>query len=862
MQAAAPSRKLLLIHAPAGFGKTSLLLQYHALRQQHQAATLWMNLDNADNDLDRFVLHLQSGYQQMISRGIQASPSDSPGLLEQLAAFGKPFSLILDEFEALQNPSVMHFIEQLLHHLPAHGELVIGTRSIPALHLGRLRSRSQILELSHAELRFSLTESMEMITQRPGRPIKARDAGILHDRTEGWPAAIHLAALALPADVDPGTFFASFSGSHAELAQFLAEEILDELSEETLGFLLKTSILHELNAELCDHLTGRFDSKLQLEKLSRDNVFLLPLNNEHTRYRYHGLFASFLHERLSTAHPADLRSLHRRAAQWYLDHDQPFSAIEHLLQDQDQHAAIALLTAHADTLLAEGRVRRLLRWFALLQPTMIKQIADTPLNLSRAWALVLNRRNAQAQPIIDHFLHIETSAGNLRLIRQARTLQCLQLSMTDHIEACHHQSIALLPQLDPDQILEQGVLVCILAYCKIASNQHDAAHRLMSQAMLRDHQLRTTFIRAVSEANNGIAELIHARPSHALTGLQSSYERIQRQATNIFPGGRANVGIPLAETLYELDELDRAQHILSECLPYARENGTVDALITSYVLSSRIALAGGDREAGLQYLKELENVATDFGLERAVASAQLEHVRLLWLQGEHDAAAQKLEHLETLDIWHERSGYQLPAQDIENPVVMRWRLQITARDARSAVGDLRQAILMASQSQHQRRSLKLRILLSLTFHAEGKLGPALQSLTEALQLASSERMIASFIDEGPRFQALLKLWVHQNGALIEPLGISTEFLSRLASHMPLSPAPTTIAHNTTRRESLTRRELEVLRHLAGGARNRAMAQRMFVSETTIKAHLRNISAKLGASSRTEAVAIARHEGLI
>ncbi|MCY1419234.1 HTH-type transcriptional regulator MalT [compost metagenome] len=432
--------------------------------------------------------------------------------------------------------------------------------------------------------------------------------------------------------------------------------------------------------------------------------------------------------------------------------------------------------------------------------------------------------------------------------------------MTDHIAACHQSSAQQLKELEPDQYLEHGVLSSIVAYCMIALNQYDDARQIMSQAMQRDHQLRTTFIRSLSDAHDGSIDLIQARLGHALSRLESSYERVWMTSAKTLPGGKATVGVPLAEVLYELDELERAQRILGECLAYARENGTVDALITSFLLLSRIALAGGDRESALRYLKELEAIATDSGLQRAGASAQLELARLLWLEGDLDAANQKLEHLKPLEVWQNVSGYQLPAQDIESPELMHWRLRIAMGEAHPVVAELKHAIKAAMLSRRYRRALKLRILLGSALMADNKPGPALQTLTETLQTASKEGFIRTFLDEGPTVEALLLLWFKQYGELAESLSISTEFLVRLRAQISAHPTPS--GKDTPIREALTRRELEVLRHLAEGARNRTMAERMFVSETTIKAHLRNISAKLGANSRTEAVAIARREGLI
>ncbi|MFL8988603.1 LuxR C-terminal-related transcriptional regulator [Pseudomonas sp. QLc11A] len=854
--------KLILVQAPAGFGKTTLLLQYLENRRTDGAAVLWLSLDNADNDLDRFALHLHAGWKRLIPAQPDNEDQDSFGLIEQLASYTQPFTLILDEFEVLQNPAALHFVQQLIGYLPANGELVIGSRHVPELGVGRLRARNQLMELSHAELRLSLEETSELLQEQHALTLKNQEIAILHERTEGWVAAIHLAALALPSHRDPGHFLTSFSGSHAELAHYLAEDILDRLSASQHGFLLQTCILSQLNTSLCNYIGQRHDSQAQLDSLARTNLFLIPLNNEHSSYRYHGLFASFLLDRLKASQPQNVSVLHRRAADWYLQQGSPITAIDHLLHDQDQQAAIALLSEHAAGLLAEGRVRRLLRWFELLSPAVLRQ--HPKLHLTLAWALVLNRRHAEAQSIIDDFLQTPTTPDKVKLVHEARTVECLLLSMTDQFEACYRASSEQLKHLPLEQSLQYGVLASIVAYCMIATNRYDEARQTMSQAMQRDHHLRTTFIRSLSDAHEGWIDLTQGRLGHALTRLQSSYERAWSTSGKAIPGGKAVIGVPLAEVLYEMDELDRANRILGECLAYARENGTVDALISSYLLLSRIAGARGDRESSLRYLKELEDVGLDTGLLRVSASAKLESARQFWLQGDLSAAENLQNQIESLGVWPIAAGVSLPAQDLESPDLMRWRLLIARGETGRAESELKQALKLASSTQRHRRALKLRILLSSALLAAGKSNPAMQMLTEALKAASKEGFIRIFLEEGSGVTGLLIRWFQLHGEHNESVLIAPHFLASLRSK--LSPADllkaTVEPTNSISQEQLTKRELEVLCHLAEGERNRTIADKLFVSETTIKAHLRSINAKLGAHGRTEAVAIARREGLI
>lgn len=854
--------RVVLVQAPAGFGKSTLLSQYRTRRECGGASVMWLTLDGADNDLDRFVRHLQAGLVTLhASIADELMGGNTSNLIERLADLGHPFILFLDEFELLHNPAVIGYVRQLIECLPTNGEIVIGSRNVPEIGLGRLRVRGQLLELSQGDLRFSLEETRELLENQHRLELNGQHVKALYERTEGWVTAIHLFALAISNYRDIGQFIKSFSGSHAELAQFLAEDILQRLAEDHRDFLLQTSILHELNESLCNHVTQRQDSRIQLDFLSRNNLFLIPLDSEHSNYRYHGLFASFLRDRLKATQPDRFFQLHRRAAEWLRNHDLPLPAIDHFLHDNDQRDALAMLNEHADSLLAQGRVRRLLRWHDRVFPALLR--TQTSLRLTFGWTLALNRRHTDAQRIIDDFLGDVPASCDPDHIREALSLQCLQLSMTDRIDVCRTASEAHLADVMPAQTLEYGVLVSIVAYCMIAAGRYDDARQTMARALQSDRQLNTTFIRSLSDAQEGEIDLIQGRLGEARSRLERSYERAWSTDSSTIPGGRAMVGIPYAETLYEHNEIERAQRVVSECLPYARENGTVDAFIKAYLLMSKIARVSGDVDSSRRYLQELEDAGLEMGLTRAVASAKLEAARILWLNGDTQGARALLDLVEAMQVWKEAAGYSAPAHDIESIDVMRWRLMIAKGEALRAAGELKAGLRTAQSAQRHRRALKLRILLSTALMAAGQTNPAMKTFTEGLQIASRESFVRIFLDEGESVAALLRMWFNRHRENADRLDVSTTLCEQLFSSLsPTAASPGTADTDTNLNPSLTRREIQVLRYLADGGRTRTIADTLFVSEVTIKAHLRNINAKLGAHGRIEAVAIARRRGIL
>ncbi|CAB3773361.1 MULTISPECIES: LuxR C-terminal-related transcriptional regulator [Burkholderia] len=853
--------RLILVQAPAGFGKSTLLSQYRTRREEDGASVMWLTLDSADNDLDRFVRHLHAGLMALHPSVADESSGDTMSLIARLAGLAHPFTIFLDEFEALHNPAAIGYVRQLIECLPINGEIVIGSRHVPEIGLGRLRVRGQLLEFSHGDLRFSLEETRQLLERQPHLALTGRHVEMLHERTEGWITAIHLFALAISNYRDVGQFIKSFSGSHAELAQFLAEDILQRLADDHRDFLLRTSILGELNESLCNHVAQREDSRVQLEILSRNNLFLIPLDSQHFSYRYHGLFASFLRDRLKVTQPDLFFQLHLRAAEWLRSHGRPLLAIDHLLYDKNQREAIALLDAHAGSLLTQGRVRRLSRWYDRLSPALLRN--EPALRLTFGWALVLNRRHGEAQRIIDDFLADVPASRNPEHVREARALSCLQLSMTDQIEACYPASEALLADVTPAHTLQFGVLVSIVAYCMIAAGRFDDARQTMARALQSDRQLNASFIRSLSDAQEGGIDLIQGRLGEAFARLERSYERAVSTGSNTVPGGRAVIGIPFAEVLYERNALERAQRVASEWLPYVRENGTVDAFIQAYLLLSKIAVVAGDVDSSKRYRQELEDAGLEMGLIRVVASAKLEAARILWLNHDLKGALSLLDQAEATQVWKDGAGYSAPVHDIESVDVMRWRLMIAKGEGAHAASQLKAGLRAAQSAQRHRRALKLRILLSTALMATGQTNPAMQTLTEALQIASREGFVRIFLDEGESVAALLRIWFNRHRENADRLDISATLCEQLLDTLSVAPLPSAPASADTHSSTaLTKRELQVLRYLADGARTRAIADTLFVSEVTIKAHLRNINAKLGAHGRVEAVAIARRQGLL
>ncbi|MCS6827950.1 MAG: hypothetical protein NZ553_15160, partial [Caldilinea sp.] len=405
----AAGRPLTLIAAPAGYGKTTLAVQWAA---QANNPVAWLSLDEADDDPLRFCTYLVAALQTaapfvgaeltavLAAAQLPPPPTLAATLLNDLAAADSaPLLCILDDFHVIQDSFILAVLEKLLTHQPIGLHLALTTREDPALPLTRLRARNQLTEVRAADLRFSQKEATALLRDGMGLALTDSDLARLTERTEGWVAGLHLAGLSLQGRSDPSTFVETFSGSHRFVLSYLTEEVLARQPDDVQEFLLQTSILDRLTGDLCDAVTGRRDSAALLERLFAANLFLIPEDDEARWYRYHRLFAQLLQSRLRRHSPEQMAELHRRAGQWHAAHNSPVAAIDHALAADDQRWAVELLERSAWTLLNQGYARKLEAWWNALPPE--HRSRSLRLMLDFGWMRLLRGALEQVEPLLE-----------------------------------------------------------------------------------------------------------------------------------------------------------------------------------------------------------------------------------------------------------------------------------------------------------------------------------------------------------------------------------------------------------------------------------------------------------------------------
>ncbi|MDM0043777.1 LuxR C-terminal-related transcriptional regulator [Variovorax dokdonensis] len=876
--------KLVLVRAPAGFGKTTAMSQIRDGMDAQGIATAWLTLDRADNDVSRFL----SGLAEAIRRlGADAMDHQAPfDAVAALGAFDAPFALFLDDFEMVQEPAVLGLVRELIEHLPRQGQVVLGSRSLPDLGLGRLRARGQLIEIDTDRLRFSLDEARDFFALRQTQaahasaqvPQHARQAqqslpvdllSRLHSKTEGWPAALWLASLALERHGTETGFIEHFSGSDRAVADYLAEDVLAHQPDEIRDFLLRTSILRQLDASVCQALNPRSDSAAILERLASANLFLTPVRSdagsEAGAWRYHSLFADFLRAQLSREHPEELARLHLAASGWYESHGRPVPAIDHAIEGGDHPHALALLEQFAEQFLEQGRMRMLARWFAAIPDSLLRE--RPLLQLIALWAICFTHGPWDAMRLLQQSGCLDSPMPQVR--NNAHTLIPLLLAMQDkHDEAYEagRQSLARLPTGLP---FAEVVLLNAMAHILSVRGDPREAQRLLEAA--RREQGNSTFNRMYTESLAGLFDLHEGRLRQATARLRMAVDSTHAVSYN-HSHGNAWAGVLYAGAVYETHQMAQAEHLLNVYLPLARDVGLPDHMILSHVMRSRIAFHAGDVDAAFQALTELEYLGHQRQLPRVVASAKLERSLLLLLQNNGTASHDELQRADDAALWERERRQQLPAHDLDYFALAKARWDIAFGDAKAALGVIDAELHAARAAHRHRRALKLRVLRALGLQRSGDGQDALDEIGAVLLTASQEGFVRIILDEGSAVGGLVHRYAHaarqhENGSAAAALRndpILADYVQRLLQII----GPVAMTADTDRpqidpnAEPLTRKEIRVLQLLAEGYSNSAMAEKLFVSDSTVRTHLRNINMKLDAKSRTQAVAIARKLGAI
>ena len=873
------ARGRVLVCAPAGFGKTALLADW-ARGGGHPVA--WLGLDGGDSDPARFWRHAVAALDRarpgLAGRVGPPPPGSLAGLvtalINELAADPGPDEvlLVLDDYHLVGSGPVHESVAFLLENLPPGLRVVVSSRADPPLPLARLRARGQLAELRAADLRFTGEEAAALLGEAAGPGLPAAAAAALVARTEGWAAGLQLAGLSLRGHADPAGFVAAFSGSHRFVLDYLADEVLDGQPGQVRAFLLETSVLERLSAELCDAVTGRAGSQAMLAGVERAGLFLVPLDEVRGWWRYHHLFADLLRARLQAEQPGRVPALHRAAAAWCEEHDLADDAVRHALAAGDAAWAARLVERHVETLLGRSEGVTLRRWLSALPAESAR---DRPrLCLAQAYGAAQGFQLETLEALLDDAERGFAVSGG---------------------EPYHD------PAGRPASVLANVPAGIAFLRASLARLRGDAAlaARYNRQALAQlgeDEWLMRSFVRwneaaadwldgRLGPAERGLAEVLAERRAvgalfagflpmrvwYDLGEVQRAQGHLDaalatcRQALDTFGEssqtaltGPAHVG--LAQVLYERNELTAALDHATRGVTLCRQLAFTPALATGLAVVARIRHAQGDAAGALAAMGEAGQAGLSPQVITLFNPVPSQRARLLLAQGDVHAAAR----------WTTAAGLgpdDGPDYPREPAYLVLARVLLAQHDPGPAC-TLLQRLLDAAASQDRAGSvIEIQALRALALAARGDHAGALGALTEALTLARRHGYIRVFADEGAPMRALLtQLAAARPGQQHAARRIDPRYLAALLRACgPAGAVPPRIraaAAPPGLIEPLTGRELEVLRLLAAGKSNQRIAHDLVVALNTVKKHVTHVLGKLGAANRTEAVARARDLGLI
>lgn len=844
---------LILISAPAGYGKSALVAEW---RESVQRTITWLSLDESDNEPLRFLIYLIAALQKAdkaigtelmtLLEGNQLPPHETimALLTEDLLASKIPLVCVLDDFQMIQEPSILDILQDLMAH-PLPLQFVMVTREDPALPLGRLRANARLTEIRAVDLCFTREETASFFREVMHIPLTERDLSLLEERTEGWIAGLQLAGLSMQGGKDPSAVIASLSGNNRHILSYLTEEVLKQQAPFVQEFLLQTSILAKFNANLCNTVTQRTDSSAQLEQLEASNLFLIPLDDERCWYRYHHLFADLLFSFLVRYQPQLVKDLHIRAAEWFEQHSMPVEAINHALSAKDFARTAALLETHTWTLLNQGYVRRVEDW---MQSLPAEWRAQSPqMNLSFAWMYLLRGNFDKVIPYLQQAeLMLENAPERDDLRAECLVLKANLLQSQGRIPEAIENAQEALKITSPDNVRVLGLANLGLGAGYRQAVQFNPAVDALQQAIRFSRESGDSVTGVLAATHLILMSLEHGRLNLAEEVSSQMIEQMERTSGAVPPIIGAIYGA-LGLVYYERNQIEQARDDYLRGIQLGAFLGHHASLVYTKLNFSRLLLAEGnliDAKKNLQEAQELVQAGAPGWLRPALIAHQVEYYLASGNLPEAEAILRQSGVTPEGQITHATDEIQLA------------HLRVMLKRASKA--DLQQGVTLAerilalAESGQRNRTAMLASVLGALIHAQlGDMKSASAWMKRALALGEPEGYIRLFVDEGAEVAAVLKQLTQ------------TDYVHTLLAAFPAVAEPDIRPRPVDELiEPLSERELEVLRLLAQGLKYTEIAERLVVSMNTVRFHVKSIYGKLSVDKQVKAIERARDLGLI
>jgi len=865
------SRKLILISAPAGFGKTTLVSNWI---NQNKIPAAWFSIDLGDNDPAEFLNYIISGIQsihkafgnvaqQLLNSSSKPSGESIAGMLiNEIITINQNFVLVLDDFHLVESSEILKLTAYLLEHIPDNIHIVILTRYDPALAISRLRSQHQLVELRSSDLSFSASDISILFNKKLKLGLSIDDVYSLETKTEGWIAGLQLTALSMQGREDISGFIQDLKGDNRYIMDYLMEEVLKIQSDDTKEFLLQTSILSQMSAPLCNAVLNRTDSQLVLEKLDRNNMFVIPLDDERNWYRYHHLFAELLKQRLRLRDNTVICELHNKACEWFDHNNMNELAIEHSLEIKNYEKCIQLLGKAAEDMWQNGLHAAILKYGDLLPDELIKTNPEFCLYYS--WILISAGQIQKAEPFLEsaelkikNLIQDSDSAnGNIhyykKLLGKISVAFAYLNSHEEHSEKAFDYCKAAMENLSEEDPL----------WFSWAWFSYGATYFTVGEL----HEGSKAFDKALEYGKkSGNIYLISAivirmaENEQQLGHYKSAYKKCTDLLTYMKERGYAQIAkaewtfaalyliMSITESMWANTEkaFDNIQ------IAYNLSRDVKDIYLRIMILMMYSSLLGmlGDRESEKR-MQELDDIMKQNEIPPFLISMYITwKTHFLLEQNQIEEAS------------HLFSEYGISSGKEKTHVYEMCNVAYTrlllAQGKLDEAGELiSELYAVASEGQRVERMIELKIISTDYHKKRGNRKNAVLNLMDAMEIASKENLLSYFVysyaDIDDLFEDVFKIQATTRTNIPDKFIDSIKFALEKRNHL----------RKTNFDSDLSSRELDTLQLIARDLSNQQIADKLFISLNTVKTHLKNIYLKLEVDNRVKAVAKAKDLGMI
>jgi len=853
------NKKLAIISAPAGYGKTTLLGMWLS-QKGTSIRTAWVSLDEKDNDLQKFWKYILIAVEKSVSGSVENYASADCSIMEysmdifmnvminRLSNMNDTIVLVLDDYHVVYEDRIHDSLQYLIKHLPCNIHVVITSRSVPPIKLAKLRSYGDLLELKTKDLRLTNSEVSEFLTWTMKLRLKESEVSKLVQFTEGWIAALNLTALSIKSSSNMKEYLGNLSHMNEYVVEYMSEEVFNLLEADIKDFLVKTSILDTLNGSLCDEVAGISNSKEIICCLEKNNVFINVLDDEKLNYRYHSLFAEFLRNRLMKISTDKVEELYLNASRWYEKSNMIQETLEYSIRSNNHRNTARLIEKFGEIMIINRDLVRLADIIEVLPGYLIRNSAK----ICALYTMTVAGKNASGNKgvyIGDLFISFNENVFNesreeLLLIRTM-----LAYANEDFKTALEYGNQML------ENLSEEGGYKCL--FYKILMQ----VYSVIGDSEKCKHCL-DLYIDAVRKKNyfdeffidiSYIHIMVHiqcgvGKYTHALQLLIKFQERLN--SYNILLPAMANcIYLDLGYLYYEFGELELSRSNVDKCIEISSIKMDFFRLISAYILIARISQKRGEYDIMIKFIKKVDDLCDKYNAKLIMNNLIAYIVRALLSAGEMEYAEYLIRKYEI----KVQNSYDVLYEEVHLALADLYIVKGEFCKAEEILEKLYKEVIGTKRNLSY---VKIMILKSLLLKCNGNETEAVKYMKDAIERASEQKYINTFADFGvPVAEIICKVLTRKEETGLAN-GKDIDYASCILSYIK-EPEDQLGSADPEMLRSLTRREMEVLNYIFSGFTNKEIAAKLFVAESTIKKHINNIYGKIGVTNRAQVICFYR-----